>query len=62
MKKWNLISSIIQLVIGFAAIASFAVLAITGEDMSRWIVTLLLAVAFVVLGVIGLVEHKKWNE
>lgn len=62
MKKWNLISSIIQLVIGFAAIASFVLLAIIGEDMSRWIVTLLLAVAFVVLGVIGLVENKKCDR
>lgn len=57
--KWQLISSIIQLVIGFLAIVSFAVLAISGENISRWIVTLILAIAFVILGVIGIVDYKN---
>ena len=54
--KWYLISSIIQLVFGLCAIASFVILAISGEDIKRWIVTLILAIAFVVLGII---EYKK---
>lgn len=57
--RWSLISSIIQIVIGCMAIGAFIVLAIAGEDIRRWIVTAVLSVAFIVLGVIGLVEYKK---
>lgn len=57
--RWNLISSIVQLAIGGAAVLSFVVLAICGEDMSRWIVTLILSVIYVVLGVCGLVDDIK---
>ena len=57
--KWNLISSIIQLVIGILAIIAFVIIALSGENMTRWIVTLLLAIAFVVLGTIGIIDYKK---
>ncbi len=57
--KYQLVSSVIQVIIGIAAIASFFVLAANGEDMTRWIVTFILAAAFIVLGVIGLVDYKK---
>lgn len=57
--KWYFISSIIQLLIGASAIIAFVVLAISGENMSRWIVTLILAVAFIVLGIIGMADNKK---
>ena len=57
--KWNLISSIIQLVIGILSIIAFVIIALSGENMTRWIVTLLLAIAFVVLGIIGIIDYKK---
>lgn len=57
--KWQLISSVFQLAVGIAAVAAFVVLAVNGENMTRWIVTLILAVAFIVLGVIGLVSYVK---
>lgn len=57
--RWNLIAAIFQLVIGLLAIAAFVVLAANGESMGRWIVTLMLAIAFVVLGVIGIFNYKK---
>lgn len=56
--KWNLISSIIQLVIGILAIISFIIIALGGENITRWIVTLILAIAFVVLGIIGNIDYK----
>lgn len=56
--KWNLISSIIQLVVGILAIIAFIIIAVRGENMTRWIVTLILAIAFVVLGVIGIIDYK----
>ena len=60
--KWKLISSMIQLVVGLLAIITFIILAINGEIMTRWIITLLLAIAFVILGVIGIIDYKKQNK
>ncbi|MEE1219903.1 MAG: hypothetical protein U0L20_08280 [Ruminococcus sp.] len=57
--KFNLIASIFQLVIGIIAILAFFVLGINGEDMTRWIVTLILSVGFVVLGIIGILDYKS---
>ena len=60
--KWNLISSIIQLVFGILAIIAFIILAINGEIMTKWIITLLLAIAFVIMGIIGIIDHKSKNK
>jgi len=57
--KWSLIASIFQLVIGIAAVLSFVILALNGENMTRWIVTLILSVAFIVLGIIGIIDYKS---
>lgn len=56
--KRNLFVSIFQLIIGVLAIAAFAIVGQSGEDMTRWIITLILAVAYVVLGVIGIIDNK----
>lgn len=57
--KWSLVSAIIQLVIGTLVILSFFVLWANGEDMTRWIVALILSIAFVVLGVIGIIDYTS---
>lgn len=57
--KWNLISSIIQLVFGALAIIAFIILAINGEIITKWIITLLLAIAFVIIGIIGIIDYKS---
>lgn len=57
--KWNLISSIIQLVFGILAIIAFIVIAIRGEVMTKWIITLFLAIAFVIIGIIGIIDYKS---
>ena len=59
MNKWRLLSSIFQIVVGIAAIIAYVVIAVSGEPLGRWTITLLLAIAFVVIGVIGLVD---WNK
>ena len=56
--KWNLISSIVQLVVGLLAIIAFIILAMNGEIMTKWIITLLLAIAFVILGIIGIIDYR----
>ena len=57
--KWNLISSIVQLVIGILAIVAFVVLSVSGENMIKWIITLLLAIAFVIVVAIVIIDYKK---
>ena len=57
--KWQLVASIFQIVVGVLAIASFIIIGLNGENLTRWIVTLILAVAFVILGIIGVVDYKS---
>jgi len=57
--KWYLFSSIFQLVVGVLAVAAFIILAINGEDMGRWVVTFLLAIAFCILGILGIIDYCK---
>lgn len=57
--KWQLISSVFQLAVGTVAVAAFVVLAGSGESMGRWVPTLILSVAFVILGIIGLIDYLK---
>ncbi len=59
MNKWRLFSSIFQIVVGIAAIIAYIVIAASGEPLGKWTVTLLLAIAFVVIGVIGIVDLNK---
>lgn len=57
--KWHLWASIFQLVIGLLAVAAFAVLGLGGEDMTKWVITLILAAAYVVLGIVGIIDHRS---
>lgn len=56
---WALIASIVQLVFGLAAVVSYFIIASFGEDMLKWTVTLVLAIGFIVIGVIGIVDWVK---
>lgn len=57
--KWQLFSSVFQIIVGTFAICAFIVLWAMGEDMTRWIVTLILSVAFLVLGVVGIIDYRS---
>ena len=57
--KWQLFASIFQLIVGILAVVAYVILAFGGENMTRWIVTLVLAVGFVVLGIIGIIDYKS---
>lgn len=57
--KWWLILSILQLIIGILTIISFVILTIGGENMTRWILTLLLAILLVIAGIKGIVNYKS---
>ncbi len=57
--KWQLFTSLFQLIVGTLAIASFVILAFNGEDLTRWVITLILSIAYVVMGIIGIVDYKS---
>lgn len=57
--KFQLFASIFQLIIGVIAIISYIILSFSGEDMTKWIITLLLSIAFDVLGIIGIIDYKS---
>ena len=59
--KWQLFASVLQLIVGAFAIGSFFVLGSGGENMTKWVVTLVLSVAFVVLGIIGIIDYRSRN-
>jgi len=56
--KWRLIAAIVQLVIGIMATISFVIIAVSGDAIIRWIPAFLLAIAYVVIGVIGIIDYK----
>ena len=60
--KWKLISAIGQIVVGLAAIAAFIVIAANGEQIGKWIVTLILAVGYVIVGLIGLADYRSQKK
>ena len=62
MSKWHLFSSIFQITVGIAAIIAYIVIAASGEPLGKWTVTLLLAIAFIVIGAIGIVDWKKCSK
>ena len=62
MKKWNLFTSIFQIVIGIAAIIAYIVVAASGGPIGKWTITLILAFAFVVMGVIGMIDWVRSNK
>lgn len=62
MKKWNLFAAIFQIVVGIAAIIAYIVVAASGEPLGKWTITLILAIAFVAIGIIGAIDYVKSNK
>lgn len=57
--KLRLISSIILLIFGILGILSFAVLSVSGENMSKWIPALILAISLVIFNLIDIFICKS---
>ena len=57
--KRKLLVPLFQPVIGLPAIAAFFAVGLGGEDMAKWIITLVLAAAYVVLGIVGLLDYRS---
>ena len=59
MKRWPLVAAFMQLCIGIVAVAGYIVIAVGGEPLGKWTVTLILAIAFIVFGAIGITDWVK---
>ena len=57
--KWKLFVSLFQLIVGIIAIVLCVLLISNGERLVKWIITLVLAIAFVAIGIIGIVNYKS---
>ena len=62
MKKWNLLAAVCQIVSGLAAIVAYIVIAASEEPLGKWKITLALAIAFVVMGVVGAIDYARSNK
>ncbi len=61
MKKWYLFVSLLQIIVGLITIAMYIFLALKGEPLGKWIITLFLAIGYVVLGIVGILQLKNSN-
>ncbi len=57
--KRTLIVSIFQLTISILTIIAFIIMCITGNLEKKYIRTLLLAIALLILGIIGIIDYIK---
>ncbi len=57
--KWHLAASVFQLIIGLLAIIAFCILCAGGENMVKWTITLLLAVGYVIMGIVGIIRYRS---
>lgn len=57
--KWQLISSIFQIIVGILAIISFVIIVSSGEDATKWMVAVILSAVMLVLGIIGIIDYKS---
>ena len=57
--KFNLFSSICQVLIGALGIISFFLVVINDLISVKWIITFILAIALFVIGIIRICDYKK---
>ena len=62
MRKWNLFAAIFQILVGIAAIIAYIVIAASGESHGKWTITLILAIAFVVMGIMNVVDYARTKK
>lgn len=62
MKKWLLITSLFQLLVGLAGVAAYIVIALGGEPLGKWTITLFLAIAYIIIGIVGILGIVKRDK
>jgi len=59
MNKTGLFIGIFEIIIGILAISSYIVLLIGKEDITKWTITLILAIIFLIIGIIEVMNYLK---
>lgn len=57
--KRHLATSIFQLLVGLFAVVTIILSAIRGALLTRWVITLILAIAFIGMGIMGIIDHAS---
>ena len=57
--RWRLIASIFQLAVGLVGIITATVAGFRDENTAKWVVTLILSIAFIALGIVGIFDYKS---
>ena len=57
--RWRLIASIFQLAVGLVGIITATVVGFRDENTAKWVVTLILSIAFIALGIVGIFDYKS---
>ena len=58
--KFNLIGSIILMIIGLAAVASFIIMSVNGEiEWKKYLVGAILSILFILIGIKDIIKYKK---
>lgn len=61
--KFHLFVSIFELVIGLLAVGAFVFIATdVNENTVKWIGTFVLAIAFIVMGITGIISYHKGKK
>ena len=61
--KLNLISSIVLIIIGFAAVASFIMLSVNGEiEWRKYLAAALISVLLIIIGIKDIIKYKKSEQ
>ena len=58
-KAWKAFGRRFLVAIGVFAVVAFLILGFSDEELTKWIITLILAIAFIILGFIGIIDYKK---
>lgn len=59
MSKWQLVSSLVQMIIGFLGVVAYIILLIISEPMLKWTVTLILSIAYFIIGLVNFLQIIK---
>lgn len=59
MSKWQIASSLVQMIIGFLGVVSYIILLVISEPMLKWTVTLILSIAYFIIGLVNFLQIIK---
>ncbi len=59
MSKWQIASALVQMIIGFLGVVAYIILLVSKEPMLKWTVTLILSIAYFIIGLVNFLQIIK---